>query len=75
MFIHAQAVQAAQVTVEDYAMNHVGLAPLQVLPALDPTLKDCFVPTHNGMVPQGGGSKMLKRLLKQHGLLLKKGRF
>ena len=27
----AQAVQAAQVTVEDYAMNHVGLAPLQVV--------------------------------------------
>lgn len=26
-----QAVQAAQVTVEDYAMSHVGLAPLQVV--------------------------------------------
>ena len=27
----AQAVQAAQVTIEDYAMEHVGLAPLQVV--------------------------------------------
>ena len=27
----AQAVQAAQVTMEDYAMSHVGLAPLQVV--------------------------------------------
>ena len=26
-----QAVQAAQVTMEDYAMSHVGLAPLQVV--------------------------------------------
>jgi hypothetical protein len=26
-----QAVQAAQVTVEDFAMSHVGLAPLQVV--------------------------------------------
>ncbi|CAK0780911.1 hypothetical protein CVIRNUC_005219 [Coccomyxa viridis] len=31
LIVVAQAVQAAQVTMEDYAMSHVGLAPLQVV--------------------------------------------
>lgn len=31
MCFSMQAVQAAQVTVEDYAMSYVGLAPLQVV--------------------------------------------